>query len=326
MATEIFLGVTIKSISEDETSDLMKLSYTLTLKCKEDIFNDLTLNINQSGDIKPSYRNRRLNQDGKLNDPDVSNGLISCSCHFNSDLCSKKEVDCCPFIVTEYSLSIKLNALNEHNKREKKKVIFSQRTFREFVELQENSVGNGVSKLDRINIIGVCKSGNNVNIGANDVDDVVLIGDLSEEVDEILIKFVTKKNQVKNLVNVSIPCMLIPLIFGEISRSNSSVSSNLFTGLLTLVFTMPIKFGFGTSTWYFFSIVLIIINYIVDDSICGLVTEVTSLVGFFIGLWYYNENQKIVTKGMIGGGFQLRDVIKSKNKLEPTWSERFGLI
>lgn len=60
----VMLGLTFKSLTENEENRIMFIAYTLTLKMKEDQFGEVSLNINQQGDEIPRYRNRRYNQAG----------------------------------------------------------------------------------------------------------------------------------------------------------------------------------------------------------------------------------------------------------------------
>lgn len=374
---QIFLGVTVKSITENEMEGIMNLAYTLTIKMVENMHDQMFININKEGDIIPNYRNLRakmdsvrggdsikltssLSADGhskptdsvsplrEQNDTSELKGipvapkegkpgykLITRSAHMNSSVKCVSDVDFCPFIVSTYDLSIKLNSLDDDNSlRKKLKTVFVSRYLHHFIEFQAGAIGKGISKADFVSVLGVSKvrdifKGQIPEIGRTKHDGLWIdINEAQYETDEIVIRFTTRRKQISNVVRVVLPCILVPLIFGEMSRRSTLGPDSLLTGVLTLIFAMPDEFGFGTSLWFGFAFVLCGIAYIVNHPHCGLAVEVFSvLLGFGIAVaMYIIQGHKIVRDNE--GGHIIANLTKDKDDAwrKLSLGERFCLV
>jgi hypothetical protein len=316
---KVMFGVTVKSIVENEAEGILEMAYTLTVKLLEDKHGDLSLNINKTGDEVPKYRNRRYNQSGVIEGYTGTSELISCSCHMNSTVKISSEIDFCPFTVSTYDLSIKLNSLNEDSEKHKVKTVFVSRYLDDFIQFQPGSIGRGISRGDFISVVGVSKLKKSAGgkelpkIGRTKHEGLWIdLDDANYETDEVVFRFVTRRNQISNLVGIVLPCILVPLIFGEISRRGGIETDSLLTGVLTLIFAMPPQFGPGTALWFSFAFSLCILAYVVNDPLFGMVVEALA-VGFgavFLLVAFYLQNRSIVTNNE--GGRRLVDLVKDK--------------
>ena len=351
---QVFLGVTVKSITENEMEGIMNLAYTLTIKMVESFHDEMFINVNKEGDSIPNYRNLRAKMDSsrggestKINPPsslstsiasesvpqtepkdplakpkEAKSGvkLITRSAHMNSSVKCVSDVDFCPFIVSTYDLSIKLNSLdNDNSTRKKLKTVFVSRYLNHFIEFQAGAIGKGISKADFVSVLGISKvkdafKGQIPEIGKTKYDGLWIdINDAQYETDEIVIRFTTRRKQLSNLVRVVFPCILVPLIFGEMSRRHTLGPDSLLTGVLTLIFAMPDEFGVGTALWFGYALILCGIAYIVNDPLCGLLVEVLSVaLGLTITtVMYITQGRKIVHDNE--GGHIIANLTKDKD-------------
>jgi hypothetical protein len=321
-AIKVMLGVTVKSITENEADGILDMTYTLTIKMFNDYFGDMSININKSGDEVPRYRNRRYDQSGAIKPEDYSGGtdhLISCSAHRNDSVKVSSEIDMCPFIVSTYELSIKLNSLNEHSDRHKKKTVFVSRQMDDYLQFQADSIGKGVSRGDRVGVFGVSKVKKGSakalpKIGTTKHEGLwVDLDDANYETDEVLFRFTTRRKMISNLVGVVLPCILVPVIFGEMSRQGALGTDALLTGVLTLIFAMPAEFGAGTSAWFLFAFVLCFACYAVSDPVFGLAIEVVAVgLGIALLALMYVMQHRIITDST-EGGHNLVDLVKDRS-------------
>ena len=299
------LGLTIKSLalSDDETK--LNLSYTIVIKMDEDEFDNVTFNVNKTGDVKPDYRNKRDKSEPASN--------MSCSAHRNDVISYTNRIDCCPFTISTYDLSVKCNALNEASKRNKRKVVFVSRTVREFLEFQTGSIQSDISVENVIDIESISKvrkelesSGLEKKTRFRVSEDRLCLNEDQYETDELIFRFIIINSQIPQLTTIVLPCALIPIIFAELARTNTSSSSNLFTGLLTLVFTMPSKFSTHTFVWYFASVLFTIVIYSINTTRAGLILEILVPIVFtlFYAYSYYKVKTLRAEMGKLGCKFK----------------------
>ena len=105
------------------------------IKSKLDI---IYFNMNKTGDDKPSFRNAKIIESEKV---------LSGSFHYNFVLDANCDFDYCPFIVSKYELSIKLNSPN-NSYHGKTKANFESKHFNELISIQsDKSIGKGISKI-----------------------------------------------------------------------------------------------------------------------------------------------------------------------------------
>ena len=131
---------------EENKAEGMKDIIFQSIKEKLDVLN---FNMNKTADYIPIFRNGRLSKD---------ESEVSGSFHHNFVLDSCGDTDYCPFIVSKYELSIKLNSPNETNKRGKMKANFESRFLTDLINIQsQKSVGRGVSKTDTVLVASVAK-------------------------------------------------------------------------------------------------------------------------------------------------------------------------
>ena len=76
------------------------------------------------------------------------------------------------------------------------------------------------------------------------------------------------------------------------SRRSLLTPTSVFTALLAVVFTMPKKFGFGTSVWYAKTALIVFILYVVDNPEVGLFFESVILFTFPIGIFFCYRLQR----------------------------------
>lgn len=333
----VMIGVTVKSMTENEIDGILDLAFTLTIKMVEDHHGDMSININKEGDRIPHYRNRRYNKDGDCLAYTGTSEVISCSTHINSSVKCVSDLDYCPYILSTYDLSIKLNALDEDNERQKRKAVVVSRYLDDFIQFQADSVGKGVSKADFLSVLGVSK----IKKGAQKANPALpkiatqrhdgLWIDLQDddyETDEIILRFTTRRKQISNLVGVVFPCILVPLIFGELSRREQLSADMLLTGVLTLIFAMPQEFGFGTAVWFGMAFMLCLIAYAVNMSKVGILIEVLSvLCGCALLVFMYVSQKHTIVKNNDGGRL-IAELVKDKSDEWKTLSlgERFCLV
>ena len=104
------IALVIKTIREDEQAGKLYIGATVNCKIeyksKDDSLDILSFNMNKSDEFKPKFRNDR-----------VKDGERSGSFHHNFVLDARNITDYCPFIVSKYDLSIKLNSPDAKNDR-----------------------------------------------------------------------------------------------------------------------------------------------------------------------------------------------------------------
>jgi hypothetical protein len=333
----LIVGVTVKSIQVKE-DDVLVVKATITLKLPidelfaneksllgdlrteaKDFLEGIGLNFNKDNNQTLNARNFKLNKikDGKFTDYSISDHLVSA-------VDSSGYVDCCPFNVAEYNLSIKLNALISDGDRGKVKLVWMSRTPSDFLQFQYTSLGSSVTPNDSICILPKFKREKDLNefkSRSQSVNEKLRFDEVIGEVDELIISFHTKSNQIKNLTNIVLPCFMVPIIVA-LSNDRESKIQLLLAALLTMVFTMPAKFKFGTMIWYIGALVLTVIAF----SIPGLQITIQwiSLIvtGVFLILaFYFQRNHSRLNK------ISIRELVKDAAELSfiGKLSDYFGL-
>jgi hypothetical protein len=315
----LLLGVTVKSIKESEHEGKLHLEATITLKLPIDdrfaenhenlkglkeqakeLMKGIHINFNMKGNKTLEPRNCKLNRikDGKCTDYSMSD-------HLSFDIDASGIVDCCPFNLAKYNLSIKLNALDGDGSRGKVKLVWQSRSPSKFLQFQYTAIGGSVTHNDTICILPKYKREKDLvefepqrtPPDSDRVDCDLVFHEVIAEVDELLISFHTKSNQMKNLTNIVLPCMMVPIIVALSSNREDKIQL-LLTALLTMVFTMPARFNFGTTCWYLMAMVLTVIAYCEPSSrysirwISVLFTGVFLIIAF-VRQYYMTIEKKI---------------------------------
>lgn len=144
------------------------------------------------------------------------------------------------------------------------KLVWASRSASDFLQFQYTSIGSSVSSNDTICILPKFKKQEDFVeflTHPQTLDQRLKFHEVVGEVDELVISFHTKNNQIKNLTNIVLPCMMVPIVFC-LSDDRESKIQLLLAAILTMVFTMPASFNMGTTLWYLKSIVLIVIAFI----------------------------------------------------------------
>jgi len=316
------LALVIKSIREDEKKG--KLYIGATVNCKIDGEFDLDIlsfNMNKSDEFKPTFRNNRL-EDGKR----------SGSFHHNFVLDSRNDIDYCPFIVSKYDLSIKLNSPDAKNMRGKLKANFRSRPLKDFISFQADSIGYGVSKTDTVVMRSIAKrklddkTCDSITYGLDKNAVTVNLHEDEFEVDEIVFTFSTRKNQLTNLVHIVMPCFIVSLILCEMSRRSSlslEAMSSCFTAIL---FTIPKEFGVSTSIWYFITVIAAFTLYWYNDPSVALKIENLIFFAFPVLLLYQFYCQYVLMKSKKNAA-EIRTMVKNTDsKVKLLRDDLFQLI
>ncbi len=110
----------------------------------------------------------------------------------------------------------------------------------------------------------------------------VEVDPIEEEVDEIKISIFTKEDQIRNISKVVVPCIVISATFLTVARYQRIMPSDLFTGLLTLIFSMKDRLGFHSTLWYSTCLVSMVISFITSDEFTITVAEIVILVSYVL--------------------------------------------
>lgn len=264
---KFLIGITVKSVNEDEETGKLFISTTIIVKSTA-LPKEISLNMNKDGNFIPEMRNRKLVK-----------GLETMSFHYNAELRSIEDRDRCPYILSTYSLSIKINAEDNSSKPSGKvKHLFEERALQEFIQFQSNSVESGISLSDSVSIFPVSKD--------------KTTWDEAEEVDEIVVEFTTRRKQVFCLTKTCIPCLVVPLILSEMMRIEELNSEALLTGFLTLIFSMPDKFGSGTSIWYISSVIFCLIVYVGTSYYASTISSCVIVYNFALFVYYFHKQKR----------------------------------
>jgi hypothetical protein len=193
---------------------------------------------------------------------------------------------------------------------------------KDFISFQADSIGNGVSKIDTVEMRSIAKrklegdklddkTRDSVSYDRHD-DDIVPFVNLHEdifEVDEIVFTFSTRKNQLTNLVHIVMPCFVVSLIFCEMARTSKLDLNALCTGFTAIVFTIPIEFGVGTSIWYSKTVLIAVLLYI-GDSRLAFEIEVLIFLTFPLYLVWQFFQQEFFIKSSRNAA-EIRSLVKS---------------
>jgi hypothetical protein len=310
----LILGITVKSLQENEADDKLNLKATITFKLPinpifskqkkllesmklsaRELLEGIGLNINKETNQTLQARNFKLNKtkDGK------SFSDYSMSDHIVVDIDSSGFLDYCPFNLAEYNLSIKLNALESDGPRGKVKLVWQSRTPSDFLQFQFTSIGSSVSHNDTICILPKYKKEKDLiefKSRPQDPNQELIFHEVIGEVDELVISFHTKSNQIKNLTNIVLPCAMVPIIVA-LSNDRESKIQLLLAALLTMVFTMPGRFKLGTMFWYVMALILTVIAFAAPSTrrdirwISVLFTGVFLIIAFYFQRQHSNLNK-----------------------------------
>lgn len=344
----LLLALTVKSIQQNEEEKKLNLSATITLKLpirtgltlehvgnlspaqiqrrmrafliakKDDVkeyMKNISLNINQTENKNFEPRNCKVTYDEK-------NKNFSSSGHLTVEIPTSSITDYCPYNLAEYNLSLKLNAVDCNNHRQKVKYIWDCRTPKEFLEFQYSSLKTGITVDDFISIEPRPKDA----LRLKEFQDIPqAIGTKLEfypvlaETDELVFCFHTKNDEIKNFTNIVLPCTLVPIIIA-LSADKENLLQLLLGALLAIVFTMPTMIETSTCVWYLVTMVLVIIAYSSPSSREGV--QIATLPIFFVLLMINfilqvrtSRRNKIRLSELVKGGLPENPIMEWRTKL-----------
>jgi hypothetical protein len=329
----LLIGVTVKYIQENEADGKLSLDATLTLKMpidprfKQDrevlntpdmkgwakeFLEGIHLNLNREGSQTLTARNIKLNQDTK------ENLNYSISGHIHIELGESDFVDCCPFNIAVYNLSIKVDGEGPFGTA---RLVWMSRKPYNFIQFQHTSIGSSVTPKDSISIFPQYKKEDDIKdfkLQPQIPDSHVKFDEVISEMDEIVFSFQTKSNHLKNFTNIVLPCMMVPIIV-SLSTDREDKIQLLMAALLTLVFTMPRRFKFGTTIWYLNALVLTVIAYreLPSQISIGWISLIVTFV--LIVIAFLRQRQIALAVNRIPIRCLIKDAAK-QNILENIWA------
>lgn len=293
----IKVSLTIKKM--DLKNECLHMSSTFTVKSKDEYVDKISFNFNKSEEKCPAYRNKKFNK--KLSE-------WSCSSHENFVIEPAWEVDLCPYSMTVYDLSIKVNAQSTPSGG-KIKHILESRTLKDYVMFQRKSIGRDIDIADKVSVYAEYIKGESV-FKSSEKDGKLYLGlDKGIEVDELYFRVTTKKNQLRNILEVILPSLAISVFSIEARKRGEMTAEVLSTALLTIIFLKPPGLGLVSLLWVVTTGVISLHAYYAEEVANVSYSLLIPFLLYFVVSFCMMKNMEKKKLEMSG---QIRDLIKGE--------------